>query len=111
MFQNFTQSFVRVAVGTVGMALCAGVCLTGATAPAVAATVDGVVRSQAVHYADLDLSTEPGRAALDRRIRSAARAVCTAGSNDLAALVAENRCFRAAVARATPAAIVTADAR
>lgn len=60
----------RTVVGTAGMAICAGLCLAGATAPAAAATV----RTQVVRYTDLDLRKAAGRATLDHRIAAAARA-------------------------------------
>lgn len=111
MFNSFSQSFVRAAVGTVGMAVCAGICLGGATVPANAATLDDTIRTRVVSYADLDLSSPAGRAVLDRRIRSAAHAVCQMGSNELAMNNAEYRCVRDAVDGAAPKAIVTADVR
>lgn len=96
MFVHLTSSVTRAAVGTVGMAFCAGLCLIGATAPAHAETV--VTRSQAVTYADLDLARPEGRAMLDRRIRVAARTVCATDSSADAARMAEYRCINHAVA-------------
>lgn len=54
-----------------------------------------------VNYADLDLQSPVGAAALYRRINSAARRVCDAGgSRDLRAQQAARRCRETAVARA-----------
>jgi UrcA family protein len=48
--------------------------------PAHAAT-EGEVRTRIVRYGDLNLASKEGRDTLDRRIRRAAKAVCSAGSN------------------------------
>lgn len=111
MFASFNQTVARAVIGTVGTVFCAGLCLLGATAPAHAATFDDTVRRQTVGYADLDLSNAQGRAALDRRIVHAARAVCLSGGHDLARRAAETRCIRDAVDHARPQPVVTADAR
>jgi len=101
-------SFTRTVVGTIGMAVCAGLCLVGATAPAAAATV----RSMAVSYADLDLARAAGRATLARRIDAAAQAVCASSNIGPAAALDEAQCIRGAViaARAKVAVPVTAAA-
>jgi UrcA family protein len=79
---NFTRSLV----GTAGTLLLAGLCIAGATAPAAAHTtldVNGQGQQVAViSYADLDLGSPDGRAALEGRIRVAARKVCTDNSPD-----------------------------
>lgn len=55
-------------------------------APAQARDGHDVARSQIVSYADLDLNSEHGRAALNRRLHTAVREVCgTASTSDLAA--------------------------
>ena len=90
-----TETLFRTVAGAFGTALCAGVCLLGATAPAEAAPA---ARVQAVRYADLNLADAGGRSALDARIKQAARAVCSTGSADLRARTEEARCIRAAVA-------------
>ncbi len=48
-----------------------------ATAPAQAASTE--TNTAAVHFKDLDLTTEEGQSELDRRIDKAARAVCGLG--------------------------------
>ncbi|QXQ07177.1 UrcA family protein [Sphingosinicellaceae bacterium] len=69
MSLNFSHTIVRAALGIFGTAICAGLCLAAAAGaspivenPALADTV----RVQTVSYADLDLSTPQGRAALNR---------------------------------------------
>lgn len=96
MFTNFTSAATRAVVGAFGTALCAGICLVGATAPAHAETVSRVVRT-----ADLNLASVAGQKALNHRIAVAAREVCTSTSRDLATKVEESRCLRRAVADAT----------
>ena len=98
MFATVNSTVARVVLGTVGTALCAGLCLVAATAPASAEPV----RTTTVRYADLDVRTAPGRAALDRRVHDAARRVCTSADTGPAARVEEGRCVRHAVAAATP---------
>ncbi len=98
MFANST--FVRNALGTVGAALFAAACFGAATAPAAASLV---TVSKTVRYADLNLGNEAGRAALQARIKSAAKSVCTTGGNDLVSRDREDRCVKAAVAGATQA--------
>lgn len=98
MFTTFNSSVTRTAVGTIGMAFCAGLCLVGATAPAHADTV----RTVTVSYADLNVSHAQGRAVLDRRLHNAARTVCSSTREGLAARADENRCVRAALATAKP---------
>lgn len=98
MFANLTSTAVRTVVGTAGMAVCAGLCLVGATAPAHAAAV----RTATVSYADLDIATAKGRAKLSRRVAAAARAVCTSADAAPVAQAEEGRCVRHAVATARP---------
>ena len=54
--------------------LTAGSILVGTASPAIAAAPE--VETRIVRYADLDLGSTAGRAALDRRIAGAVRAVC-----------------------------------
>lgn len=98
MFALASDTVQRAFVGTLGTALCAGLCLAAAAGPAEAATVDaGFGRAQAVVTHDLNLSNPTGRKALDLRIRHAARTVCAIGGNDVRTLTAEARCVREAV--------------
>jgi UrcA family protein len=90
----FTDTVSRAVIGTFGTALCAGICLIGATAPAAAAEAP---RAQLVRYSDLNLASAAGREALALRIRHAARNVCETGSHDLGARSAQARCIRTAV--------------
>lgn len=96
MFAVISQTVSRAIIGTVGTTLCAGLCLFAAAAPAAAANADAP-RAITVGYSDLNLSTTQGRTALSFRVHSAARSVCTTGSNDIASLAAETRCVRNAV--------------
>jgi UrcA family protein len=95
----FTTSFAtaRTAIAAVGTLFFAGVCLIGATAPAAAAPV---ARTTTVAYDDLNLASASGRKALDSRINRAAHNVCFNGGNDVASLVAADRCIEAAKADA-----------
>lgn len=108
MFTTFNSSVTRTIVGTLGMAFCAGVCLVGATAPAAADTVYSTTRSKVVRYADLDLANAQGRAVLDRRIKVAAREVCTTNSTDPEMKIEEYRCLRHAIADAQPKVVAVA---
>ena len=58
--------------------------------------------TRTVSYADLDLSTAHGRAALDARVRGAARQVCEIGTDQVA--LAEQTAARACVAHAVSSA-------
>ena len=72
-----------LSVAALGAALCAGPIFAQASSD----------RSQIVNYADLDLRTEAGRAALDRRISSAVRETCgTASDANLRGQNAVRRC-------------------
>ena len=95
----FTTSFAtaRTAIATVGTLFFAGICLIGATAPAAAAPV---ARTTTVSYSDLNLASASGRKVLDSRINRAAHNVCFNGGNDVASLVAAERCIDAAKANA-----------
>lgn len=104
LFATSSDTVLRTVAGTFGTALCAGVCLLGATAPAEAAPAP---RAQAVSYADLNLAHASGRSALDARIKQAARSVCSTGASDLRARTDEARCIRAAVAGAQTRVAVT----
>jgi UrcA family protein len=99
MFDTFNSTVSRAILGTVGTAVCAGLCLLAATAPAAAAEA---VRTTTVSYADLNVHTPAGRATLDRRITDAARSVCSSANIGPAARVEEERCVRNAVAAAKP---------
>lgn len=102
MFTASISILARTVLGTVGTALCAGLCLVGATAPAHAGTVYDTARSQNVSYADIDLGSTQGRQILDRRIKSAARAVCATGNVDVQSMKDESRCVRVALASVKP---------
>ena len=100
MFTAFNSSVTRTVVGTVGMTLCAGLCLVGATAPAHASPVYDTMRTRVVSYADLDLANAKGRATLALRIKSAARMVCETGGFDTEMKMAEASCIRRSIAAA-----------
>lgn len=91
-----THSFARVAAGTAGAALFAAICLSAAVTPAAAEPV-----SRTVSYADLNLANPAGRAALETRIKTAARAVCKDDRYDFAARARESACVKAAIAKAS----------
>lgn len=60
-------------------------------------------REMHVAYRDLDLSRVEGQAALDTRVRSAARVVCGYGTSDMRSMSSrtdKQRCYRAAIERA-----------
>jgi UrcA family protein len=102
MFTAFNSTVTRTILGTVGTALCAGLCLVGATVPAHAGTVYDTARSQNVSYADIDLGSTQGRVTLERRIKNAARAVCATGNVDVQSMKDESRCVRVALASVKP---------
>lgn len=117
MSVNFSHAIVRATVGAFGMAVCAGILLAGAAAASPSAhdagrsMYDTNTRVQTVSYADLDLSSSQGRAALKRRIQAAARSVCDMGffgSGDRWLRMAEQRCYHDAVYYARPRPTVTA---
>ena len=95
-----TSTFARNALGAAGAALFAATCLVAAAGPAAAAPVTA---SKIVSYADLNLAKAQGRAVLQARIKSAAKAVCSTGSNDTLSRGLEDRCVRNAVANASTA--------
>ncbi len=95
MFNDFVRNAAAAAIA----AVIATGCLAAAAAPAAAA--EAPVNSRAVSYGDLNLNTAKGRAALDARIRAAARQVCEAPGADIGARVAADRCFKTAVRAAT----------
>jgi len=73
------------------------------SAPAFAApAADGMSRS--VHFADLDLSTDAGAAALHNRVRYAARMVCggDVDQRDLTRVNVVEACRKVAMASAEP---------
>ena len=55
-----------------------------------------------VSYGDLDLAHAAGQSVLNRRVRHAANLVCTSGARAVAVMMAERRCFSAALAEAQP---------
>ncbi|QPC98723.1 UrcA family protein [Qipengyuania soli] len=60
-------------------------------------------REMRVAYRDLDLSHVEGQAALDTRVRSAARVVCGYGTSNMRSISSradKHRCYRAAMERA-----------
>lgn len=111
MFTAFNSTVTRAVLGTVGTALCAGLCLVAATAPANAGTIYDTARSQTVSYADLDLGSTQGRKVLDRRIKNAAHSVCATGSVDVQAMKDESRCVRAALDSVAPKVVAAATVR
>lgn len=102
----FTTSTIalRTVAGTVGTIIFAGACLLGTTAPAVAAEAPQTTK---VSYADLNLASESGRAALDARIRQAARSVCSSGGRDVRSMTAETLCRQEAIKSAQPSKLAT----
>ncbi len=96
MFTTFNSTAARAVLGTVGTALCAGICLVAATAPAAAEPV----RATTVSYADLNLGSAAGRLTLDRRITAAARTVCASSDRGTVAALDEMQCVRNAVTAA-----------
>ncbi len=111
MFTAFNSIVARTVLGTVGTALCAGLCLVGATAPAHAGSIYDTARSQNVSYADLDLGSTQGRKTLERRLKSAAHAVCTTGNIDVQSMKDESRCVRTALDSAKPKMIAALSVR
>ncbi len=101
MFATLNDTMTRIVIGTFGTALCAGACLFGAAAPAVAAPAES---TRVVHYADLNLASEAGRDTLHLRITQAARAVCATGLRDVRSQTDERRCIKSAVEAASNAA-------
>jgi UrcA family protein len=68
---------------------------------ALADSSTAAVPTAAVHYKDLDLSTEQGASALYRRIVAAAREVChNPGSRDLQQFAASEKCQAKAIEQA-----------
>lgn len=65
-------------------------------------TAQTTTASRAVSYADLDLSSDAGRATLDARVRHAAMQVCEIGTDQvsLAERNAAKTCFKNAVSSA-----------
>ncbi|QYE34360.1 UrcA family protein [Polymorphobacter sp. PAMC 29334] len=111
MFTASNSIIARTVLGTVGTALCAGLCLVGATAPAHAGSIYDTARSQNVSYADLNLGSTEGRKILERRIKTAAHAVCVTGRFDLQSMKEENRCVRVALDSAKPKVVAAASDR
>ncbi len=83
----------------------------GVPAAAIAGTPDGL--SVAVHYSDLDLTTDTGTQALQARIDRAARAVCgSADLRDLRGMSEVQQCRAVALNSAAPQVeVVIAQAR
>ena len=84
----------------------AGIALAAAAAvlasPAAPAATPAI-RTLTVRYADVDLSTTQGVAALYRRLQGAARFVCGESDNSLAQQRSWNDCYRRAVGDAVGA--------
>lgn len=97
-----TQDFTRTLAGAAGTLFFAGLCIAGATAPAQAAqplppitysvNAEGE-RVAHVRFADINLGSKEGQAALQTRLRIAARTVCNNGQQDPFATAAANRCY------------------
>lgn len=98
MFTTSHTNGFRAFAGFAGAFVAAAACIVGAAGPA-AAQAD-TARSQSVVYGDLNLGKTAGRAALESRIKAAARSVCTSGSDDLRSRTDEARCIRTAIAGA-----------
>ena len=82
----------------------AAVCLATGTVAARAGEVGTEVQARTIHYADLDLNTEAGVAALYNRIRKAAEQVCPdVGARELAQAAAAQACVDRAIARTVKA--------
>jgi UrcA family protein len=82
---------------TITIAL-AALALLPSAAPAATASAAPAVH---VSYADLNLHSDAGIRALDRRLAQAARAVCADGSTDLSRQLAARRCIADTLAAAT----------
>lgn len=80
------------------VALASLACLSGA-AP-VLANAPAETRSVSVRYADLDLASAAGAAALYQRLQGAARVVCGYADRNLAMLRYVNRCNHSAISDA-----------
>ena len=73
-------------------------CLLGVAPVLASAPVE--TRSVSVRYADLDLASASGAAALYQRLQGAARVVCGYGDENLAILSYVNRCNHSAISAA-----------
>lgn len=102
----FATPAFRTVAATVGTLIFAGTCLFGATAPAAATEAPLTVR---VHYHDLNLASDRGRATLDARIRQAARQLCFAGARDVRSKTAEMSCYHDAIKSAQPSKLAIVD--
>lgn len=81
--------------------ICAALAAMTLAMPASAAQQQG---SATVSYADLNLSSETGRATLERRLGKAARTACAAQPTRILSLeAAGKRCMKQAIADARPA--------
>ena len=67
----FTRKFTTPFTATLAATLC-----FAAATPAFAASAENSARQKAVHYSDLDLTTQQGKQTLQRRISYAATSVC-----------------------------------
>ena len=94
------QKFSRNVVGVAGTLLFAGLCIGGATAPAIAQIAYSVnaggQRVAYVAYKDLDLASQAGRATLNGRLRTASRHVCQGDAVQPWRSIEETKCFHAA---------------
>lgn len=75
--------------------------MTSALSPSGNASSSEETRKQEVHYADLDITREPGAERLYKRIRTAAREICgTPGIEQIINASRVRRCAEEATARA-----------
>jgi UrcA family protein len=88
------------------------IALVGASIVATAATAEPVRTAVAVSYADLNLSSDAGRAALARRINAAARSACSPDTSGFPPLRRiSDRCIETAVADAQSAVALASAAQ
>ncbi len=105
------KNLSRNLVGAAGTLLFAGLCITGATAPANAQIAYSVNASghrvAHVSYADLDLASKAGQNRLENRLRTASKQVCHGSANDPWAVAEEYRCYQETL-KATRSATIAA---
>lgn len=97
-----TSTLTRNVFGAAGAVVIGLSCLAVAATPA-AANTNGqrVSVSKSVNYADLNLSSPEGRAALEARIKNAARQICATQGATLTARMDEYRCTKDALRSAS----------
>jgi UrcA family protein len=78
-------------------------CLAGTAFAAPGAQAEPTVRSERVRTGDLDLTTDRDRAKLDRRIRSAARHVCSSFRHEKMLQRTDMSCVKKAIAKSAKA--------